>query len=600
MTGSAPMTPAPMTRAGATLAFVYLQVVSTFNSLKRRLLRLRQPKYLVGAIAGGAYMYFFFFRRMLQAGTPDRSGPALPFDMGPQLAPIAAFALFVVVALAWLVPSSRAALRFTEAEVAFLFPAPLARRTLIHFSLLRSQIAIFFSAFLVSLLVRRGSAFGGGPLQHAAGLWLVMSTLSLHFLGASFVRERLLDLGIRPLLRRVLVGGVILIVVAGCWWWIRTHVPLPGHADLADASAIRNYVAAVLGAPPVSWVLVPFKAIVGPLFAPDSDGFLRALAPAALLLVAHYVWVVRSNVAFEEASIDLARRRAERITAMREGKQRLRNAPSKPRSAPFRLAPKGYPPIAFLWKGLVAMGPFWRLRTWLIACVIVIVGGNWLAADPDRKALLVVPIVCAGMLGAFGFFLGPMVMQRGLRRTLEQLDILKASPLRGWQIALGELLTPMIVMTFAQWLFLLTLVVSVLGLGPSNPQLTAANVVMAAIGIGLIVPPLFGLMLCVPFAGLLYFPAWTATSGTDSRGIEAMGQRMIFLAGYLVALALTLIPAILLGGLGYLIAKAHIDVPIALLIASLIASAALVAEMVGVVDWLGRRIDSFDVSQELR
>ena len=602
MNGPAPMMPAPMTRAGATLAFAYLQAVSTFNSLKQRLLRLRQPKYLIGAIAGGAYMYFFFFRRMIQAGATTGSGLALSSAMALQIASLAALGLFVVVALTWLVPSSRAALRFTEAEAAFLFPAPLSRRTLIHFSLLRSQLAIFFSALLMALLLRRGSVLGGGPLQHAAGLWLVMSTLNLHFLGASFVRERLLDLGVRPLLRRALFGGVVLIIVAGCWWWIRTHVPMPGRIDFADTDAMRSYIASVLGAPPVSWVLAPFKALIAPLFASDTVSLLRALVPAALLLVAHYVWVVRSNVSFEEASIDLARRRAERITAMREGKQRLRAAPSKPRSAPFRLAAKGYVPIAFLWKGLVAMGPFWRLRTWLGACAIVLVGGYWLVADPDRQAMLIVPLICAGMLGSWLFLLGPMIVQRGLRRTLDHLDILKASPLRGWQIALGVLLTPMVVMTFVEWLLLLVLAVSMLGLDHSNPQITVANVTMAATGIALIAPPLFGLMLCVPFAALLYFPAWSGGSGSGGRGFEVMGQRLVFSAGYLLALVLALVPAALLGGLAWLLMTSLADASIAfaLPVAALIASATLIVEMILAIDLLGRRIDRFDVSQEMR
>ena len=599
----APMTPAPMTYVGVTRAFVYLQATSIFNSLKQRVSRMRQPKYLFGAIAGGAYVYFFFIRKVFQGGTASRPGPfaGMAHALAPQFASLAALALFVIVALAWLVPSDRAALRFSEAEVAFLFPAPLTRRTLIHFSLLRSQLATFFSAFLLSLLLRRGSTLGGGPWQYAAGLWLVMSTLNLHFLGASFVRERLLEFGVRPLLRRVLIGGLLLAVVVVCWRWIRTNVPFPTADDLAQPGMLMNYADSVLGAPPVSWVLAPFKAIVGPLFATDIASFLRAMVPAALLLVAHYFWVVRSNVSFEEASIDRARKRAERISAMREGKLGSRNRSAKARSAPFRLTSHGTTPIAFLWKGLIAMGPFWRLRTWLIACAIVIAGGSWLASDPDRKALLVIPAIGAAMVGAWVFLLGPMMMQRGLRRTIEQLDILKASPLRGWQIALGELLTPVVVMTFAQWLLLVTLVVSLLGLHSSNAQLTVANVVTGAIGIALVAAPLCGVMLCVPFAGLLYFPAWTAaSSGSGGKGIEVMGQRMIFLGGYLVTLALALIPAILLGGLVFLIVQMLAGMPIALLLAALIAGAVLAAELAVMVRWLGQRIDGFDVSQELR
>ena len=124
---------------------------------------------------------------------------------------------------------------------------------------------------------------------------------------------------------------------------------------------------------------------------------------------------------------------------------------------------------------------------------------------------------------------------------------------------------------------------------------------MSAIGIALLAAPLCGVMLCVPFAGLLYFPAWTAaSSGSGGRGIEVMGQRMIFLGGYLVTLALALIPAILLGGLAFLIVQMLAGLPIALLIVALIAGGVLTAELAVAVRWLGQRIDGFDVSQELR
>ena len=65
-----------------------------------------------------------------------------------------ALALFVIVLLAWIIPHERAALTFTEAEVAFLFPAPVTRRTLIHFKLLRSQLGIFFTTLLLTLFSR--------------------------------------------------------------------------------------------------------------------------------------------------------------------------------------------------------------------------------------------------------------------------------------------------------------------------------------------------------------------------------------------------------------------------------------------------------------
>ena len=63
--------------------------------------------------------------------------------------------LFLFVASAWIFPHKRTALIFSEAEIAFLFPAPVGRRALIHFKLLRSQIAILFTVLLLTLVTGR-------------------------------------------------------------------------------------------------------------------------------------------------------------------------------------------------------------------------------------------------------------------------------------------------------------------------------------------------------------------------------------------------------------------------------------------------------------
>ena len=47
-------------------ALLYLQYHSFRNRLISRFKRLRQPKYLFGALAGGIYFYFYFFRYMVR------------------------------------------------------------------------------------------------------------------------------------------------------------------------------------------------------------------------------------------------------------------------------------------------------------------------------------------------------------------------------------------------------------------------------------------------------------------------------------------------------------------------------------------------------
>lgn len=584
-------------RHGAVVgAFAYLQAVSLYNNVRQRLLRLRQPKYLIGALVGVAYIYFFLFHRAFRT----HGGAPPGFEMSPgiatTIASLVALGLLLYVCGDWIFGSEKAQLSFSESEIDFLFPAPLTRTALIHFSLLRSQLAIFFSAFLIGLLLRRGGGFSGHPLQYITGFWLLMSTLKLHGIAAPFTRERLLGLGLPSWLRRVLAACAVVAIAVACIWSMRGVLHLPDAAALSDIGLLRQWFDGIVATAPLSWLLAPFRWVVAPMFATDTAGFLHALPAAVAMLLLHYLWAVRAQVSFEDAAIVHARKRAERVAAMREGRMG-RGMPSKPRGEPFRLSGRGESWLAFLWKGLVAMGPLYRLRTWLIACVVVVVLCQWLAADPARKQLLAGIGIAIPALGAWLLFLGPMLMQHGLRRTFERMDVLKALPLRGWQIALGELATPAAVMCFAFWWLLLF---GAMANAAGHAALTTAQVVIAAIALALVAPPLFGLMLCVPFAGMLVFPAWIVAPGSNGRGIEVMGQRMVFMLGYLFTVLLAAIPAALLGGLGFLVGNWLGGLSAAMPAAALGACAVFAFELAIAVRLLGRRIDRFDLSQELR
>ena len=572
-------------------ALIYLQATSIAGRLRTRLKRLKQPKYLIGAIAGAAYLYAFVFRHMLAPHRMPRAA-FMPPVFTELAAPLLALGVFLAFAYAWIFPSDRAALRFSEPETAFLFPAPVSRRGLVHFSVLRAQLAIFVSVFVMSLLLRRGGAIGANPLRYATALWLMLATMRLHHLGASFVRERLLDLGLHPLWRRAATIGVLALLIGACVLWVRRYVPTP---DFADAGALRGWLRAVLEQGPAAVVLAPFRWLTAPMLAADGAAFVHALPAALALLVLHYAWVVRSNVAFEEASIALAQRRAERTAAARAGRLRLHRRPAKARRPPFRLAPRGIPAVAFLWKGLIAAGPFWRPRNALIGAALAMVAMRWLGADAAR-AVLLKPIgaMALGVAG-WGTVAGPMLQQRGLRETLEQLDVLRAMPVRGAQIALGQLSTPVAMLVPFQWLLLL---VAALAFAPGTPWLTPTLLAAFALAAVLLLPMLCMLMLCVPFAGVLLFPGW-ASMGRGG-GIDVMGQRMIFGGVFLLALAIVLLPA---GGVAAVLLFALRGIggaALAVAVASLAGAGVLVGELALLVRWLGTRIERFDLSTELR
>lgn len=576
-------------------ALLYLSLASFAGSVRGRLRRLRQPKYAAALLVGVAYFYFFVFRHAFRARADD--GTAAPAELMALLEPLAAAALLAVVAFAWLWGRDRAALRFTEAEVAFLFPAPVSRRTLIHYRLLRSQLRILVSAVLLALVFRRG-ALGAGAVVHAAGWWVVFSTLELHFLGASFARERLLDLGVKPARRRRLVGAALVLAVFGAWQGLREKVAGPTPAEVADLPAIAAYLGAVLGQPPVSWLLAPFRLVVAPYFAGGWVGLAAAMGPALLLLAAHYFWVVHSSVAFEEASLELAAKRAEQVAARREGRWRTGDGPRKPRPEPFRLAARGWVPVAFLWRNLISLGPLFRLRTWLMAAGAVVVAFGWVAADPARQQWLKVagPFCLVAMVWTVLF--GPMFMRRGVQSALSYLDVTRALPVAGWQVVVGELLTPALVITLLEWLFLLAAVLCA-GAETDDPTAALLTGTGAAAALALLTPPLVSLMLCVPYAGVLYFPAWAGGMNQRGGGIEVMGQRLIFMAGYLIVLVAAIAPAVLLAGGTYLVAKWLAGSIAAAMAATVVAAVVLFTEVAGAVYWLGWKLEQFDLSAEL-
>jgi hypothetical protein len=571
-------------------ALIYLQYHSTRNRLVMRFKRLKHPKYLIGAIAGALYFYFYFFRYLFRPGGP-RGGVVIPPEYAPLVESLGALLLLVIVLLAWLIPHSRAALTFTEAEVAFLFPAPVTRRTLVHFKLIRSQLGILFSSLLLTLFSRR---FGGNVWSHALGWWLILSTINLHLIGSSFARTLLLDRGISNRLRRLLVLVLVAVLGAGVWLWAKNTLPPMTSADNADVNSVLNYLQQVLTSGPALYLLYPFRLIARPFLAPDGATFLSALAPALLLLVLHYLWVIFSDVAFEEASVEASQKLATRMAAARAGNWQAAQKAPKARRGWFRLAPIGPPAKALLWKNLIGVGQVFSARLWivlLIVCVVMFIG---LGSAAHSQGLSTVGIIAINILLGYSLLIGPQLLRLDFRQDLPQADLLKTYPLRGWQIALGEILAPVIVLAIFQWLLLLLGLGLVLFLPVKNLSLILA----IGIGAACVLPVLDFLLLLIPNIALLLFPSWIQAGKDGPRGVEATGQRLILAIGQMLVLLVSLVPAALIFAAVYFPLKFLLG-PIAPVPFAALASAVVVgAEAVLGLRWLGYLFERFDVTEE--
>jgi hypothetical protein len=583
--------------AGWISGLLYLQFHSIRNRLWMRLRRLKKPKYLVAAIVGGLYFYFYFFRWLyLGRGGAKTIGPASAGDMVTVYESVGAFALFVLVLLNWVIPKERAALIFSEAEVAFLFPAPISRQGLIHYKLLRSQLAVLFTTFFLTLISGRGRG-GSSTWFHIAGWWLILSTLNLHFLGASFARSMLLERGISNWQRRTAVLGVVFVVGVATVVWARQTMPIPRWEEMQGGQDIFFWLGRVLDSGPVPYLLLPFRLLVRPYLASDVRSFLLAAWPVLAFLVFHYWWVIRSNVAFEEASVELSHKMAERVAAARAGRWQAGQKSKRPRRPPFELEPTGLAPIALLWKNLIAAGQFFTFRFWsLLLGGLILISVVLGTMAPDSGVLPALSSFCL-MLTIMSLFAGPQMVRQDFRQDLPMADVLKVYPLRGWQVALGELLAPAAILTGVQWC-LLTLTFGLSSSLVPKSAMTIWGRLALALAAAVLLPMLNLICLIIPNLAVLLFPGWFQAGKEAPQGIEAIGQRLIFMLGQLLVLLLALVPAVLAFVAVFFPMKFFARWEAAVPPASFAAALALGVEGALGVMLLGRLFERLDVSSE--
>lgn len=582
-------------------ALLYLRVTSFANWLKSRLLRLRQPKYLVGAIVGVAYFYFFFFRAL--APPPSTAIPGLPTadptDWLPLASALGALALLFFATCMWVVPTERAALGFSEAEIAFLFPAPISRRGLVHFRLISVQLRSLAGATIMTLFSQRWTFLDGNPLTHALGWWFIFATLNLHLSGARFTLSRLADAGLGVWRRRGLIVAVVVALVGATLARLPATAAAPERLPAGDLRPLTAWLMQLADTAPLAWAIWPLRQVIAPFLAPDVPGFLLALGPALALVGLHYLWVVRSALAFKDASIEQAQQRAARLAAWREGSGRLPTAPTAARRDPFVLAPHGPAELAFLWKNLLSTWPWFNGRVFLGAAAVVLAGGLWLQRAPAAAALGGGLAAIVLMLACYLLLIGPQFARQDIRSDLAHADILKTYPLAGWCIVLGELLTPVLILTGLLWLALLATTLLVPGPEAGAAWLTPAVRVTGATGLAALTPALVALQLLVPNAAALLLPGWFHTARTRGGGLEVFGQRMIFFFAQLLTMLLALLPAAGIGAACFLL-HFLIGPVLAILLAGTAMLIVLAAEVAVGVWLLGRWFERLDLSAELR
>lgn len=578
-------------------ALRYLLAHSFLNGIRMRLLRLRQPKYLAAAVFAGLYFYFYFYKFLF--GGHFLKGPQLiPDALWPHVG--SAMLLVAMIFFSWIIPASRAAIGFTEAEIAFLFPAPVSRRTLVIHKLLKSQLTLLVLAVLITLITGRFRA-GSEAWYRMGGWWIILNTLNLHRIGASFALQRFRERGMSDWKRRaaalLTLGGI----GVGCYFFLGT-LPPPPVAPPGEMPNYAGYILEIATRPPISHVLSPFRWLVQPYFARDLTTFLQVLGPALALLFLHFLWVVRADVSFEEASIVAAQKRAALISAHRRGEFRVKRA-TKAARALWPLSPTGFAPVAFLWKAFLKFGGRRTFLFWSTLFAVLFFAAN-IARDEIRSnpsgpivfVTVAICVICYLTLLISLVMIGQQASAQ-LRQAMGSLDLVKTYPIPGWQIALGELFGAVAIGSLLQWAALLVAAFLLSGfIGKMPNGITYLSVGTAALGILL---PAFNIATSIlPSGAALMFPGWFRPQDATGPGVENTGMRLMVGIAQILALAIALLPVGFFGVCAWF-ALGHFEIELMWRAVSAVGVGAVILAMEAAlgIAWLGHLYDTFDLSQ---
>ena len=583
-------------------ALWYLYSRGWYNRLRLQVLRLKQPRYVVGALAMVAYLGSLLFSQGARSAVTAE--PNL-LDIR-QLLSIAGLSL--AVGAWWLAAPSDSALAFSNAEVYFLFPAPVKRRTLVQARLLSVQAVLLMQVLIWTLLLRRGGGELPGVLR-AIGLWTLFTTVSLHRLGATLARTHAPDAPRRkPVAKTIAILFIAALTIAclraaptALAMW-RSFLALSSYdrSRMIDRMlAGRVALQALLNDPVVHALIWPIRAVTAPAFSNGAGAWLLAMPGALLVLALHYVWILRDPQPFEELAVGSSARFADRVARMRRSGSLTALKPSRFR---WQLTLHGRPAVALAWKNVTAAVRTFRPRALVLAIAVIVIiavlsgrgdGGFDDQGGGLRSAFVTtfISVFAAATLTAPAWF------RLDLRHDLAHLPFLKTAPLPAHTIVATEILTAAALTTIGMALlfgvpgfFLLRSIGGPLG----DARLAAAIVaaVFALGGVNLLHITLYN-------AVALWLPAWVPLNqgGASTGGASVVGQVYITLIGILTSLALLLAaPTAAAWGVWLLLTGMRVPMTVVAGISLMLGLVVVLLEWLGLARLLGNALDVLEPS----
>ena len=424
--------------------------------------------------------------------------------------------LFGLSLMAFLGGSRQEGICFTPAEVDFLFSGPFTRRNLLLYKLASGIVGSLFGALFISfVLMRYASHWLAAFVGAFLALVFVQFLTTLLVLIGQTMAQQIYTLARKAVLL-VFFGLVIVIAARG----------LPTFFDRGFVEAAHVLRVSTFG----YWLFLPLEPLVRTIVAerifPDFIGW--AAAGTALDLVM-LMLVVRIDVNFLESSVSASQKRYLLMQRRRHGRMFV-----KPKMS-WRLP-------AFPWLG--GAGPIaWRQLTTalrglhgLLPFFLIVLG---FAVMPLFFQAMKSPGALGALIGQIGVF--TMIMTRAVafdfRGDLDCMDWLKSLPLRPIAITLGQLVTPVLLLTAIHAMFL--------GSALAFTQESSAVLIAA-----LLFSPLFNFLLFgLDYLLFLLFPSRMAAATPGD--LQFIGRTMLEMFAKMIVLACCCGASAAVGWAGY-------------------------------------------------
>ncbi|MCC6573626.1 MAG: hypothetical protein IT462_07535 [Planctomycetes bacterium] len=566
-------------------ALLYLVTRTFANRTRFMVSRMREPRYLVPFVVFALYLGISFSGFI----APKSARTAQEFSRIDALMPLMLeLGIFFLTCTSWFGAVSAGAPTFTESEATLLLQAPISRRRLVAFSMLRVQPQlIFISVFFGLMGARGGFAYFTIPATYLLFNFIVASRMAFVLLTA-----RLSGVRFGAWIARL---PAVLLACAGLAN-IGLAAQLVPDAISSPADFVEQ-IRAALNSSPLSDVMSPFRLMAAMPTATSPETFATAASFVVALIAAFWglVWLLDSP--WEEAAIARAQKVGRWVENFRAGRAMgLAPATEKAKRTPFKLAPAGPHWRAFAWKSITSLLRQTSSRTLVLVLTLLMPAlafGVSMAVGSNARGAWIAPLIVIGMIEIMLPMMGPALFPHDVRGELQRIDLLKSFPVPGRDIIRGGVWACTAYIAFYQAALLVIGVVLVNG--PVRKPFPIIDRACLAAAVLPILTMVTALSFTLEGAGAVLMPSWLMPR--PQAGVEAAGRNMLMAFIRLVGASLCILPvaaiAAPLGYLGYQFGGIG-----TLPIVGLITGGLLWAEVELLIHWSGARLTTLDPAQE--